>query len=321
MRTAWKLLIAILVLLAILIAINTIVVDQETKGASVTVDGGRILELPGGSELQVTDTRPARKGARGAPIVLLHCFGCSMRWWDRMMPALGRDHRVIRIDLLGFGGSEKPGGGYSMQDQARLVALALGRLNVQGAVVVGHSLGFDVATALAKESSELVDRLVNIDEQTEPGFGDLPFLAQLGFVPVVGETIWRVTPDFAIRDGYDTAFAPDYEVGDFGDVIVDGFRAMTYTSYDTSPAEAEDYENERPLDQRVQEAAVPLLVIFGAEDQLYDDPAEAANAYGDVPGARIELIQGAGHSPNVEKPGRTARLILDFAAGARPPLR
>jgi pimeloyl-ACP methyl ester carboxylesterase len=321
MRTAWKLLIAILVLLAILIAINTIVVDQETKGASVTVDGGRILELPGGSELQVTDTRPARKGARGAPIVLLHCFGCSMRWWDRMMPALGRDHRVIRIDLLGFGGSEKPGGGYSMQDQARLVALALGRLNVQGAVVVGHSLGFDVATALAKESSELVDRLVNIDEQTEPGFGDLPFLAQLGFVPVVGETIWRVTPDFAIRDGYDTAFAPDYEVGDFGDVIVDGFRAMTYTSYDTSPAEAEDYENERPLDQRVGEAAVPLLVIFGAEDQLYDDPAEAANAYGDVPGARVELIQGAGHSPNVEKPGRTARLILDFAAGARPPLR
>jgi pimeloyl-ACP methyl ester carboxylesterase len=321
MRTAWKLLVAILVLLAILIAINTIVVDQETKGASVTVDGGRILELPGGSELQVTDTRPARKGARGAPIVLLHCFGCSMRWWDRMMPALGRDHRVIRIDLLGFGGSEKPGGGYSMQDQARLVALALGRLNVQGAVVVGHSLGFDVATALAKESSELVDRLVNIDEQTEPGFGDLPFLAQLGFVPVVGETIWRVTPDFAIRDGYDTAFAPDYEVGDFGDVIVDDFRAMTYTSYDTSPAEAEDYENERPLDQRVQEAAVPLLVIFGAEDQLYDDPAEAANAYGDVPGARIELIQGAGHSPNVEKPGRTARLILDFAAGARPPLR
>jgi pimeloyl-ACP methyl ester carboxylesterase len=321
MRTAWKILIAVLVLVAILVAINAIVVGHETKGASVTVDGGRIMELPGGGALQVTDTGPARGDAREAPIVLLHCFGCSMRWWDRMMPALQRDHRVIRIDLLGFGGSEKPGGGYSMQDQARLVALALGRLKVQGAVVVGHSLGFDVATALAKESSELVDRLVNIDEQTEPGFGDLPFLAQLGFVPVVGETIWRVTPDFAIRDGYDTAFAPDFEVGNFGDVIVDDFRAMTYTSYDTSPSEAEDYENERPLDQRVQEAAVPLLVIFGAEDQLYDDPAEAADAYADVPGARIELIQGAGHSPNVEKPGRTARLILDFAAEARPPRR
>ena len=62
-------------------------------------------------------------------------------------------------------------------------------------------------------------------------------------------------------------------------------------------------------------AAVPLLVIFGEEDQLYDDPAAAAQAYGDVPGARITIIPGAGHSPNVEKPARTARLVLRFAAG------
>jgi len=193
------------------------------------------------------------------------------------------------------------------------VALALGRLDVQGAVVVGHSLGFDVATAVAKESSELVDRLVNIDEESDPSYGELPFLARLGFVPVVGETIWRVTPDFAIRDGYESAFAPGYDLGDFGDQIVDDFRAMTYTSYDSSSPEA--YENERPLNQRVQAAAIPLLVIFGTEDQLYDDPVEAAQAYDSVQGARIEMIKGAGHSPNMERPDETASLILDFAAG------
>jgi pimeloyl-ACP methyl ester carboxylesterase len=59
---------------------------------------------------------------------------------------------------------------------------------------------------------------------------------------------------------------------------------------------------------------VPLLVIFGEEDQLYDDPGAAAQAYGDVPGARITTIPGAGHSPNLEKPAQTARLVLDFAA-------
>jgi pimeloyl-ACP methyl ester carboxylesterase len=315
MRRGAKIAIAILVVLAILIAVNAVIVDQETKGASVTVNGGRILKVPGGGELQITDTGPTRKGARGAPIVLVHCFGCSLHWWDRIVPLLERNHRVVRIDLLGFGGSEKPAEGYSMENQGRLVALALGRLDVQGAVVVGHSMGFDVATALARESSALVDRLVDIDEQAEPGYGGLPFLAKLGFVPVLGETIWRVTPDFAIRDGYDNAFAPGYDLGDFGDQVVDDFRAMTYTSYDDSPSAADDYENERPLDQRVQEAAIPLLVIFGSEDQLYDDPSEAANAYDNVQGARIEMIQGAGHSPNVEKPAQTARLILDFAAG------
>ena len=60
---------------------------------------------------------------------------------------------------------------------------------------------------------------------------------------------------------------------------------------------------------------MPLLVIFGEEDQLYDDPAAAAEAYGDVPGARITILPDVGHSPNVEKPAQTSRLVLDFAAG------
>jgi pimeloyl-ACP methyl ester carboxylesterase len=310
-----KIAIAILAALAVLVAVNTIVVDHETNGASVTVQGGRILKVPGGGELQITDTGPTRKGAPGAPIVLLHGFGASLHWWDRMMPALERRHRVIRVDLLGFGGSEKPRAGYAMEDQGRLVALALGRLDIEGAVLVGHSLGFAVAVAVARESSELVDRLVNIDEQTDPGYGGLPFLAKLGFVPVVGETIWRVAPDFAVRDGYESAFAPGYDLGDFGDQVVDDYRVMTYTSYDSSPSELDDYENQLSLSQRVQAAAIPLLVIFGTEDQLYDDPREAANAYERVQGARIQMIQGAGHSPNVEKPAETARLVLDFAAG------
>ncbi len=315
MRRGAQVAIAIGVVLAVLIAVNVVVVNQETKDATVTVQGGRILKVPGGGELQITETGPTQRGAHGAPIVLLHCFGCSLHWWDRMVPMLERRHRVIRIDLLGFGGSEKPGDGYSMENQGRLVALALGRLDVQGAVVVGHSLGFDVATAVAADSSEVVDRLVNIDEESDPGYGRLPFLARLGFVPVVGETIWRVTPDFAIRDGYGNAFAPGYDLGAFGDRIVDDFRAMTYTSYDSSSSALDDYQNDEALAQRVQAAAIPLLVIFGVEDQLYDDPREAARAYESVQGARIEMIRGAGHSPNVEKPDETARLIGDFAAG------
>jgi pimeloyl-ACP methyl ester carboxylesterase len=264
-----------------------------------------------------TVSKPARREAAAAPpIVLLHCFGCSLHWWDRMVPLLARRHRVIRIDLLGFGGSAKPKSGYSMEDQGRLVALALGRLDVQGAVVVGHSMGFTVATALAGESSELVDRLVDVDAGADPSFGSLPFLARLASAPVIGQALRRVSPDFAIEDGYSSAFAPGYDLGDFSDQIVDDYRAMTYTSYDRSPAEVDDYQDELALDQRIREAAVPLLVIFGEQDQLYDDPEAAAQAYADVPGARITIIRDAGHSPNVEKPGETAGLVLDFAADA-----
>jgi pimeloyl-ACP methyl ester carboxylesterase len=311
-----KVAIALAIGVAALLAINTVVTDQQTKPADATVRGGRILRLPGG-DIQVAETGPKRPDATGAPIVLLHCYACSLAWWDRLIPALAEDHRVIRIDLLGFGGSEKPRTDYTIEQQAELVALALGRLDVQGAVVVGHSMGFDVATAVAKQSSELVDRLVDIDQRPDSSYGGgLPFLAQLGYVPVIGEALHRATPDFVIRDSYGVAFAPGYDLGGFGDQVVDDFRAMTYTSYDRSAGAEEDYTDQAPLDERVRRAAVPLLVIFGTEDQLSDDPAKAADAYRSVPGAEIAMIHGAGHSPNVEKPRQTARAILRFAAEA-----
>jgi len=317
-RRGWKIAVAVVVALAILLAINTIVLDKQTKGASVTAAGGRILRLPGG-DVQVTSNGPLVKRSRGRPIVLLHCFGCSLHWWDRVLPLLDRRHRVIRVDLLGFGGSEKPSGGYSMEDQGRLVALALGRLRVQGAVVVGHSMGFDVATAVAAQSSELVDRLVDIDDESSPDQGDLPFLARLAFTPVIGQALWRITPDFLVKRQYQSGFAPGYDLSSgFRDPnqVVDDFRAMTYTSFDRSEAGLDDYENAEPLDARVRDATVPLLVMFGTQDQLYDDPAATAKAYRTVPGAQINMIPGAGHSPQVEKPAQTARAILRFAAGA-----
>jgi pimeloyl-ACP methyl ester carboxylesterase len=262
----------------------------------------------------VASDGPSGGSRAGAPIVLLHCFACSLHWWDRVVPLLERRHRVVRLDLLGFGGSEKLKADYSMQGQGRILARALGRLRVTDAVVVGHSMGFDVATALATQSDGLVDRLVNIDEEPNPEYGGLPLLASLSFTPVIGQAMWRVTPDFAIRGGYDSAFAPGYELREFGDQVVTDFRAMTYRSYDRSNAGFEDYEDAEPLNARVRAAAVPLLVMFGAEDQLYDDRA-TADAYRSVPGVEIRMIPGAGHSPEVEKPDRTARLILGFSEG------
>ena len=64
------------------------------------------------------------------------------------------------------------------RDQAR-AGNALGQRDVQGAVVVGHSMGFAVATALAERASQLVDRLVNIDEGPTEDSCSVPFVAKL----------------------------------------------------------------------------------------------------------------------------------------------
>ena len=314
MRRGWKILIGVVVVLAVLLAVNTIVVDGETKDAEVSVEGGQILELPGG-DVQVTDEGSSREGP---PIVLLHCYSCSLHWFDGLAPILAENHRVIRIDLLGHGGSQKPTSGYEIEEQAALVGAALDQLEVEGAVVVGHSMGFAVATALAESASQLVDRVVNIGAGPSEGSCSLPLTAKLAYTPVIGEAIWRLAPSFAIEDGYAAAFAPGYETGDGfpdPDQVVDDYRAMTYSAFRDAHDANSDFIEAVPLDQRLQQTAVPLLSIFGSEDQLCD-PAASQAAFEAVPGARVAEIEGAGHSPNVEKPERTADLIEEFAADA-----
>ncbi|HEX6115616.1 MAG TPA: alpha/beta fold hydrolase [Solirubrobacterales bacterium] len=329
MKRRWKILIGLAVLLAVLLVLNTLALDNETKGAEVTVDGGEIFELAGGDvqvlEDGVEDPADAREKP---PIVLLHCYSCSLHWWDGMAPELtDAGYRVIRIDLLGHGGSEKPASGYGIEAQASLVAAAMNDLHAEGAVVVGHSMGGAVATALAEGSSELVDRVVIIDEAAESGQGDLNLLARAQYVPVLGEALFRLGgigpwSDAVIKSGYGQAFAPDYDLADGfpnPDQVVNDLEAMTYASFDQAHAESGDFIEERPLTDRLTTAAVPVLAIFGSEDQIYDDPAATLAAYEEVPGAVTEMVEGAGHSPNVEAPEETAKLVVDFAAEAAAP--
>jgi pimeloyl-ACP methyl ester carboxylesterase len=311
-----KITLGVLAGIVLLLLLNALVVSNATKDAYVRDDGARLIDTSGGT-LQVLE----QGDPQGTPIVLLHCATCSMDWWDNLAPLLEQDHRVIRIDLLGMGGSDKPGSGYGIEDQASAVAEALAKLHVVGATVVGHSLGGSVAVALAEQSPQLATRIVIVDQSPEDGFEHESLGEHLSMWPVIGQAIARlvqIAPDSTIRDEYDQAFAPGYNISsgfDNPDQPVDDLRTMTYTALkDTVDAE-QDFVDESPLDERLKALHVPVLVIFGAEDQIYD-PQAAIARYQQVPGAQTHLIPGAGHSPNVEKPDLVAPLILAFA---KPP--
>jgi pimeloyl-ACP methyl ester carboxylesterase len=309
MGRGWKIAIGVVVALAVLVGLNALVTGKETKSAEVTFPGGEILSLPGG-DLQVVD-----RGPRNAPpIVLVHCFTCSIDWWDRMIPRLEREHRVVAIDLLGHGGSEKPSSGYSMENQADLIAQVLSRLGVRDAEVVGHSLGGPISIALAEQSPQLVDRLVIIDSIPDTSYGDVGVIGELPFKPAIGEALWRVKPDFAISDGLEVAFAPGFPVPD---EFVEDVKRMTYSAYDGSHDGFDEYTSEKPLSLRAGLTGKPVLAIMGAEEQIADDPRAALAAYR-AAGAKTKLISGAGHSPNVEMPALTAALVLDFARHKSP---
>ncbi|HMJ73000.1 MAG TPA: alpha/beta fold hydrolase [Solirubrobacterales bacterium] len=312
MRRGWKILIGVVVALVVLLGINALITDAETKSAEVTEPGGRIVSLPGG------DMEVVEKGPRnGSPIVLIHCFTCAINWWDGMIPRLARDHRVIAVDLLGHGGSAKPSSGYSIEDQADLVAGVLGRLSVRNAEVVGHSLGGPVSIALAEQSPQLVNRLVTIDSIPDDSYGDVGLIGELPFKPVIGQALWRIKPDFSIKDGLGVAFAPGFKVPD---AFVEDVKQMTYGSYTGSHDAFDDYTGAKPLPDRAAATEKPTLAIMGAEEQIAKDPRAALAAYR-AAGAQTKLIEGAGHSPNVEKPAETAALVLAFDTTKEPAKR
>ena len=314
MRRGWKILIGVAVALIVLVTINFLIVGSETKPAGVNEPGGRILKLPDG-EMQIVEHGPRM----ASPIVLVHCFTCAINWWDGMIPRLEKDHRVIAVDIRGHGGSEKPTSGYSIPDQADFLAQALARLGVRDAEVVGHSLGGSIVTALAERSPQLVERVVIVDTPPTHEKGDLGLLAKAVFVPVIGEALWRIKPDFATRKGLEVAFAPGFDVPD---EFVDDVNDMTYSAYNRSARDSEDYSKEEGLDARTKATGKPLMVIMGAEEQIIDEPgARLAEYRRTYPGTETHLIAGSGHSPNVEKPALTAALVLGFDRQKTPAKR
>lgn len=309
-----KIALGAIAVLVVAIAANAVVVDGETESAHITVPGGRLLDLPGG-EMQIAEGGPRQ----AQPIVLIHGFSCAIDWWDRLRPALEAGHRVIAVDLLGHGGSGKPADDYTPTHQAEVVAQALRALHVRDAVIVGHSLGGMVASALAQQDPDLVERVAMIDTPPDDTYGDLGLLAKLAFTPVVGEALWTIKPDASVRDGLEVAFAPGYDVPD---AFVEDVNRMTYPAYDESPERADDFRGETSIDTRMRGTGKPLMVLMGAEEQIIDDPQRALTQYrrGD-PGAETHLILGAGHSPHVEKPAETAQLVLAFAKKGTERLR
>jgi pimeloyl-ACP methyl ester carboxylesterase len=241
-------------------------------------------------------------GPRDAPaILLIHGTASSARSWDLLVPMLTKSHRVIRIDLLGHGRSaETVDGSYKIPDQARRVSVALDWVGVKECVVVGHSSGGAVATALAEQRPDLVTGLVLID--TGPSL-DAFIAPESG----IGFSQWPPT-DEQIRQLASTGFSrAGYEIPQ---EFLDDVRGMTYQSFSAIMLAPADYLQQRALPDRLKALRIPLQVIFGDQDRRWR-PSSAAD-YRVVPGAKVEWLSGVGHSPILEDPQRTAALLLAF---------
>lgn len=114
---------------------------------------GRLLEV-NGETLHYVDE------GMGPPVVLIHGFGGHTYSYRSLIPELARDHRVVALDLLGFGYSERTrDADYSHEAQARRVVGLMEALGIGRASLVGHSMGGEIAMRVAASHPQRVERL------------------------------------------------------------------------------------------------------------------------------------------------------------------
>ncbi|MFG1925772.1 alpha/beta fold hydrolase [Cryptosporangium sp. NPDC048952] len=222
--------------------------------------------------------------------------------WTPIVPALAESHHVVRVDLIGHDR-------YDVPTQARRIAAVVDRLGTRRVTAVGHSSGCMLATALTEIRPDLVEAVAILDMGPDLS-AQLPesLLFRLVRARFPGALLWRLrTPKNMVRAARGTAQGVEIPESWFEHLAL-----LTHRDFRGMMGAYTDYLEERSLPDRLRDKNVPLLVIFGADDERWR--ASSAEAYRTVPGARIELLPGVGHTPPVEAPEDTAALLLAFAA-------
>ena len=268
------------------------------------------------------------QGGRGTPVLFIHGLGSSgyLEWRFNLEPAAAR-HRVYAPDLPGFGRSEKPRARYGISYFTRFIDRYMEDRGLQSAAVVGASLGGRVALELALKYPQRVRKLVLVNSL---GLGRPAMRLTYGLItlPRVGETVMKVTrnalnwvPSAMIRRVAGRYIGASSDLSrTMDDKYLDNLRELygaegyhdaylaTVRSLVTPTALL---GNEYDISARLREISVPLQLIWGADDPLFP-VAHAARAHALVENSRLAVIEGAGHTPQAERPEEFNRVLLDF---------
>ena len=231
------------------------------------------------------------------PVVLLgHGYGSTRHMWDEQHRALADRWRVVSWDMRGHGQTESPDdpARYSAALTVADMRALLQHLGVERAVIGGLSLGGYVSLAFVLAHPELTRALVICD--SGPGYRNAEARAQWnqraheraanleakGLEALARRS--RETQQAVHRSAQGLAHAARGMLAQEGSQVIDGLGSIR----------------------------VPTLVIVGDQDQPFVAPSEYMAKK--IPGARLEVIPGAGHSSNLDQPETFNRVLREFLA-------
>jgi pimeloyl-ACP methyl ester carboxylesterase len=277
-------------------------VPQSPLAAENTLPPHRIA-LVFGQRIAYYDT-----GA-GPVLVLVHGFASQARFdWGNVIVPLSKHHRVIALDQIGFGGSDKPFIDYSIQTYVDFLGEFLRTLHIEKFDLAGESLGGWIAAdytiqALApandgKYALPKPNRLI-----LEDAAGHTPLHAVLKTIPIAGNLTdaagvafvfydkSRVTPEF-IREN----FAMKLKAND----------GMTERLLVGNPE-----TDKEVVGDKLAGITIPTLVVWGGNDELVP-LADGKDYAAKIPGAKLVIVPECGHAPSLEKPQEFIEAVEGF---------
>ncbi len=253
---------------------------------------------------------------KGAPVLLIHGFGASTYTWRHVAPELAKTHRVIAVDLKGFGQSDKPfDSRYSVFDQAELLAQLIVDKDLRNLTLVGHSFGGGIALLLALEANERLEgritKLVLLDSIAYPQ--NIPVFFRLLDVPLVSRLgVSMIPPSVQTRVALRIAYFDDSKI-DQDEVdayaaplrTAAGKHAIIYSARQIFP------DGLAEISERYKTIELPTLILWCDHDRIV--PLEVGlKLRRTLPNSTLRLVEDCGHMPQEEQPESTLKLLQGF---------
>ena len=273
------------------------------------------------------------QGGSGPPLVLVHGLGSSaaVEFYFNLEPLVA-NHRVLAIDLPGFGRSDKPALEYTIELFVKAVRDLMICEHLERAAVMGVSMGGRVALGLALDSPQMVDRLILVDALgvgaprrvfayrilLTRGLGELTLHGTARALRRMNpRTIRRFWTWYMKRPGRVDGILTDQRIADHGELLSKPEYRAAYLSALRSIAGMNTLRDGIVVQERLKELRMPTLLVWGRHDHIFP-AAHAEAALNVLSNGRAEIFEESGHTPQMEEPDRFNRIVLDFL---REPVR
>ncbi len=272
-------------------------------------------------------------GSDGPVLVLVHGIGASYLSWYPVVHALGEHHRVLALDLIGFGFTPPHGRRATVKRNAQLVTDFAETMTDQPVTLVGNSMGGLVSMLAAINRPDIVERLVLVDPalplvSVRSISRDSQRLA-LPLVPFLGSSAARY---------YYHERSPEDEVDDLLRLVLSNGKQIeplqraaaiemararremewSITSFtEAARSIAMQLASQRRYRRMMHQISQPTLLIHGAEDRVVH-PASARWAAKERPDWDFHMIENMGHTPQIEDPELFVQLVVDWLGQTVP---